>query len=65
MVSFMVPRDRMPNLSLEYSTNLSQWDPSGIDPVITPVDADWNEWSYTFSPTPGWERAFFRMRVSQ
>ncbi|MGC9453148.1 MAG: hypothetical protein ACP5I4_17080, partial [Oceanipulchritudo sp.] len=67
MVSFMVPRDRMPNLSLEHSTNLSQWDPSGIDPVITPEPGNpgWNEWTYTVTPVTGWERLFLRLMATE
>ena len=65
-VTFRVLRARMPDISLESSPNLSQWDPTGIDPVITPVDSNpnWNEWSYSVTPDSGWERIFLRLRVS-
>jgi arylsulfatase A len=65
IVTFTVPRDRLPDISLESSTNLSPWAPTGSEPVITPVDADWNEWTYTVTPDSGWERLFLRLMVAE
>lgn len=64
LVSFKVPRDRVPGFILQSSVNLDQWDPSGIDPVITHVDPDWNLWRYSITPETGWEQIFFRLSVS-
>lgn len=56
-------RDRSPNIELLQSTNLSSWNPSGITPTISPVDSDWNEWTYEIIPAPDWERLFLRLQV--
>jgi hypothetical protein len=65
VVSFKVPRDRLPAIVFETSPDLKDWHSSGIEPTIEVLNAEWAQWTFTYTPDIASDPFFLRLSVTE
>lgn len=56
-----IPRDRLPNLAVERTTDFVTGSEVSAAPSIDPIDDEWNRWTWVI-PIDGADRGFFQLR---